>query len=140
MITVITEHAGLIAAKVKVVAHPHLQHVPEVIDALNRALGDTGAQLRTAIDGLDDPAMRMHAQHALQAITRHAGFVTHLDAVLEGIALLPADVDVDYEATRLRAERETTAADLTRNIAVLVHTLADVAEDRTDAPTEGASA
>lgn len=140
MITVITEHITLIKAKVKVIAHPHLQHVPEVTDAINRALGNTSAQLRAAIDTLDDPGARLHASHALQAINRHAGFETHLDAVLEGIALLPADVDVDYEAARLRAERETTAADLTRSIAVLVHALADVIEDRPAPDTEGASA
>lgn len=135
MITVLTEHANLVRTKAKVVAHGHVDGAGVVIDAINRALGDTRAQLRTAIDALPDVAMRMHADRALQALDTHTSAEAHLDAVLEGAALLGADVDVDYEVARMRSQRETNGADLTRNLAVLVHALAD---SRADIPDEGA--
>jgi hypothetical protein len=127
MITVLTEHTNLVRTKAKVVAHGHVADnaVDTIIAAINRALGDTRAQLRTAIDALPDVAMRMHADRALQALDAHASAEAHLDAILEGAALLGADVDVDYEVARMRSQRETNGADLTRNLAVLVHALAD---------------
>lgn len=129
MITVITEHANLTRAKAKVVAHPTVDRAGTVLDAINRALGDTRAQLRAAIEALPDVAMRMHAGRALQALEAHTNTEAHLDAVLEGAALLGADLDVDAVVAGMRADREVNAADLTRNVAVLVHALAESRAD-----------
>lgn len=135
MITVITEYTNLVRAKAKVVAHGHLGGLAgDIIEAINHALGDTRTQLRTAIEALPDTATRVHADRALQSLFTHASTEAHLDAVLEGAALLGADVDVDYEVARMRSQRETNGADLTRNLAVLVHALAD---SRADLGTDG---
>lgn len=126
MITVITEHTNLVRSKTKVVGHGHLGgRAGDILEAINRALGDTCAQLRTAIEALPDVAIRMHAGRALQALETHTMTEAHLDAILEGAALLGADIDVDYEVARLRSERESNSADITRNTAVLVMALAD---------------
>jgi hypothetical protein len=138
MITVLTEYTNLVRAKAKVVAHGHLGgRAGDIIEAINRALGDALEPLRTAIEALPDVAMRMHADRALQALFTHASTEAHLDAVLEGAALLGADVDVDDVVARLRSQRETNSADLTRNLAVLVHALAD---SRVDAGADVAPA
>lgn len=127
MITVITEHTTLITARAKARRHGH---GAKIIEAINRALGDTTAQLIDAIENLGGIAVRTHAMTALKSLERHAGTIAELDAVLEAAAMLPGDLDVDDEVARMRYERETNAADLTRNTTVLVHALADARVDR----------
>lgn len=137
MITVITEHTTLITARAKGRRHGH---GATIIEAINRGLGDTTAQLVAAIEALEDAAQRVHAMRALKSLEAHAGTIAELDAVLEAAAMLPGDLDVDVDVAGLRYVRETHAADLTRNTAVLVHALEHSRADRPADEAEGASA
>lgn len=154
MITVIAEYTALVTAKARMNGARHaLQFRPrrlfgpaqDVVDGTNRALGEARAQITAAIDNLvqgnvgtpADIAHQLHARTAFAAIDTHAGAVADLDAMLAAASTLPADVDVDYAAARLRSERELALADLTRNTAVLVHALADARLDVTgDTPEQ----
>lgn len=146
MITAISEYTALVSAKARMAAarqalqfrSPRLfGPAQDVIEATNRALGESRSQITDAIDALvpgnigtpDVIANRMHARHAFDAIETHAGAVAELDVILAATATLPADVDIDWHLARLRAEREVALADLTRNTAVLVHALADARVD-----------
>lgn len=152
MITPIAEYTALVSAKARMTAARHVLQfraprlfspAQDVVEATNRAIGEVRAQITTAIDDLvqgnigtpDAIAHRMHARTAFAALENHAGAIAELDLMLAAAATMPADVDVDYAAARLRAEREMQLADLTRNTAVLVHALAD---SRVDVPDEGA--
>lgn len=149
MITPIAEYTALVSAKARMApARQALQFRPPrlfspaqaVVEATNRAIGEVRAQITTAIDNLvqgnigtpDAIAHRMHARTAFAAIETHAGAIAELDLMLAAAAMLPADVDVDLAAARLRSEREMQLADLTRNTAVLVHALADARLDITE--------
>lgn len=149
MITPIAEYTALVSAKARMTAARHsiqfrpsriIGHAQNVVEATNRAIGDVRAQITAAIDDLvpgnvgtpDAIAHRMHARHAFDALEVHAGTIAELDLMLAAAATLPADVDVDYEVARLRSERESATADLTRNTAVLVHALADSRLDITE--------
>jgi hypothetical protein len=149
MITVIAEYIALVSTKARMTAARHsiqFQHeriigpTQNVVEATNRAIGEVRGQITTAIDDLvqgnhgtpDAIAHRMHARIAFGAIEVHAGVIAELDLMLTAAAVLPADVDVDHDVARLRAEREAHAADLTRHSAVLVHALADARIDVTD--------
>lgn len=149
MITAISEYTALVSTKARMTAARHviqfrparlIGHAQNIVEATNRAIGDIRAQITEAIDNLvpgnvgtpDAIAHRMHARHAFDAIETHAGTLADIDAMLAAAVALPADVDVDWDVARLRSEREVALADLTRNIAVLVHALADARVDVTD--------
>lgn len=132
MISVITEHLNLMATKTRVAGHGHLGgRAGDIIEAIDRAIEDTGAQLRTAIDTLPTVPRRL-AGSALLDIEAHTMTGVHFDAVLEGAALLGADIDVDDHVARLRGERESNSVDLNRSLAVLMKALAGVRVDAGD--------
>jgi hypothetical protein len=149
MIKPIAEYTALVGAKARMSPARYalqfrperlIEHAQNVVESTNRAIGEVRAQITTAIDGLvpgdHGPSTaiiaRLNARHAFAAIEVHAGIIAELDLMLTAAATLPADVDVDDEVARLRAEREVHAADLTRDTAVLVHALADARLDVTD--------
>jgi hypothetical protein len=139
MITVITEYVTLLNAKARMApARQSIQFRPasliepaqHILDATNRALGEARDVLNTAIDGLaglvDYPekiAHKMHARHAFEAIDTHVATLVDIDAMLQAAATLPADVDVDDRVADLRAAREMTLGDFTRNLLVLLEAL-----------------
>lgn len=132
MITPIAEYAALVSVKARLSAAPLVPAAQAITDTINNAIGEARAILTTAIDALPDTAMRMHAHAALGSLDIHTTALADLDAMLEAVGKLPADVDVDWEVARLRAEREGRAADIVRVTAVLVHALADARANITE--------
>lgn len=139
MITTITEHstlltvkAGLQAARVATTSNALKASTADIADAVNRALGDTTAALRGAVDKLTMGDIRMHARDALTALEQDITELAHVDNLLWAAALLPADVDVDYDLARLRARREAITGAITENTATLSLALADVRLDITE--------
>lgn len=136
MITVITEHTNLLTAKAAMQAARNAPGAntlnPSTIgvaEAVNRALGDTTAALRAAVDGLIMGDFRLAARVALTELEQDITELAHIDAFLWAAALLPADVDADYDLARLRAHREAITTSITENTATLVIALGDVRLD-----------
>jgi hypothetical protein len=132
MITPIAEYAALVSVKARLSPAPLTPAAQHITETINRAIGEARAVIATAVEALPLPT-RWHAHQALGALERHTTSVADLDVMLEAVGKLPADVDVDYEVARLRAEREGRAADIVRVTAVLVHAVADVRVDVPDA-------
>jgi hypothetical protein len=141
MITVITEHsalltikAGLQATRTAAASNTLKAQTAGIADAVNRALGDTTTALDTAIDRLTMGDGRLGARRAFAVLGTDITELAHVDNVLWAAALLPADIDADYDLARLRARRETITANITRTTAFLVNALADA---RLDVPDDG---
>jgi hypothetical protein len=148
MITVITEHTALHAAKTGVQSARRAStsttlktQTAGIVHGINRALGETRLKLDTAIDRLTMGDLRLNARRALDGLEQSVIDAAHIDNVLWAAALLPADIDTDLDVARLRARREAVTADVNRHTACLVHALADVRVDvPADAPENGTNA
>lgn len=139
MITVITEHstlltvkAGLQAARTATTSNTLKAQTTGLAEAVNRALGDTTAALRAAVDRLVMGDTRLRARQALTALERDVTELAHIDNVLWAAALLPADIDADYDLVRVRARREAVTAAITENTATLAVALDGVRLDITE--------
>lgn len=131
MITPIAEYTALVSVKARLSPAPLIPAAQAITGTINNAIGDARAVIATAVEALPLPT-RWHAHQALGALERHTTALADLDVMLEAVGKLPADVDVDWEVARLRAEREGRAADIVRVTAVLVHALADARVDITE--------
>jgi hypothetical protein len=138
MITVITEHLTLLTAKTGMHAAGAVASAgtigprgTDIVEAINRALGDTTDALNAAITALPFGDIRLAARQAFDALNTATPDLAGLDIALDAAAILPADVDTDDDIARLRARREAITADINRHIAALAHALADARADIT---------